>query len=270
MICFPNAKINIGLNIKNKRKDGFHDIETIFYPINLCDILEFVENKENMVNFTNSGIIVDSPIENNLIVKAYYLLKENYNLPGIDIHLHKKIPFGAGLGGGSSDAAFMLKSLNEYFKLKISEGELQKIAGELGSDCSFFIKNKAVFAEKKGDTFTEIKLNLSTYYIYLTKPLQGMSTKEAYSLITPKIQLTNLKANISENIDTWKTVIKNDFEKVVFKSIKEMQNIKALLYTNGACYASMSGSGSSVYGIFKSKPNEIKEFTNNFSFISKL
>jgi 4-diphosphocytidyl-2-C-methyl-D-erythritol kinase len=270
MVCFPNAKINIGLNITNKRKDGFHDIETVFYPINLCDILEFIENGTNSVNFTNSGIIVDSPPENNLIIKAYNLIKEKYKIPGLDIHLHKKIPYGAGLGGGSSNAAFMLKMLNENFELKISENELIEISRKIGSDCAFFIKNKAVFASEKGDVFTEININLKEKYIYLIKPENGVGTKDAYSKVIPQKSKTELKIDILKNIESWKETIKNDFEKSVFDILPEIKEIKEILYKNGAIYSSMSGSGSSVYGIFSEKPKEIKEFENYFSFKEKL
>ncbi len=270
MVCFPNAKINIGLNITNKRKDGFHDIETVFYPINLCDILEFIENGTNSVNFTNSGIIVDSPPENNLIIKAYNLIKEKYKIPGLDIHLHKKIPYGAGLGGGSSNAAFMLKMLNENFELKISENELIEISRKIGSDCAFFIKNKAVFDSEKGDVFTEININLKEKYIYLIKPENGVGTKDAYSKVIPQKSKTELKIDILKNIESWKETIKNDFEKSVFDILPEIKEIKEILYKNGAIYSSMSGSGSSVYGIFSEKPKEIKEFENYFSFKEKL
>jgi len=169
MLVFPNSKINIGLNITEHRKDGFHNLETIFYPVSLSDILEFVES-DNNTEFTNTGIPVDIPPDKNLVLKAYNLLKKEFSLPELKIHLHKIIPMGAGLGGGSANAGFMLSSLNNYFDLKISETELINYAQILGSDCPFFIKNKPVFAEGTGNVFTDIKLDLSSFYILLVKP----------------------------------------------------------------------------------------------------
>ncbi len=268
MLVFPNAKINIGLHITEKRPDGFHNLETVFYPINLTDILEFTESNDK-TRFTNTGIRVNTPKEHNLVLKAYNLLKRQYKLPELDIHLHKIIPFGAGLGGGSSDAAFMLKSLNTNFKLQISDNESEKYAQELGSDCPFFIKNNPVFAEGTGNIFSEISLDLSKYYILIVKPDIHVSTKEAFSGIIPKKPKVSIKELIKLPINTWKEKITNDFEQSVFKLHPEIQQIKNDLYGAGALYAQMSGSGSAVFGIFKNKP-EIREYFNaHFTFLQK-
>lgn len=260
MICFPNAKINIGLNIIEKRKDGFHNIETIFYPLQLSDTLEFIEIKEES-SFENTGLNIDCSLEKNLIWKAYSLLKTDFKLPNLKIHLHKIIPFGAGLGGGSSDAAFMLKSLNEYFSLNLSIEKLKNYASKLGSDCSFFIENKPLFAKEKGDVFESIDLSLKDYNLILIHPKIHISTPEAYAGVTPQKPENNLKNLIAKPIKNWGNFIFNDFEKNIFKNHTEIAKIKNNLYENGALYASMSGSGSSVFGIFK---DEI-----NIDFISK-
>ncbi len=268
MIVFPNAKINIGLNITEKRIDGFHNIETIFYPINLSDILEFVELKDK-TQFTNTGLQINGTKENNLVLKAYFLLKEKYKLPELNIHLHKIIPFGAGLGGGSSDAVFMLKSLNNFFNLKLRNDELENFAQKLGSDCPFFLKNKPVFAEETGNIFTNINLDLSSYYILLVKPDIHISTKDAFSGINPKKPEISIKELIKLPFKQWKEKIKNDFEESVYKIHPEIRNIKQTLYNTGALYAQMSGSGSSVFGIFSKKPEITNTFNNYFTFLQE-
>lgn len=257
MTVFPNAKINIGLNVVEKRSDGYHNIETIFYPVGLSDILS-IERSETCLDysFSVSGIVIDDEPENNLIIKAYRLLQSEYEIPSIDISLIKQIPFGAGLGGGSSDAAFMLKALNELFELKISTKKLEKFAAELGADCPVFIRNKAVFASGIGNEFTAIKLSLRNYFLLMIKPDFHVSTPEAYSLITPEKPQHSLLELIKNPISEWKNGIKNDFEKSVFVRYPEIAKIKENLYDVGAIYASMSGSGSAVYGIFEIPPEE--------------
>jgi len=269
MLVFSNAKINIGLNIVEKRTDGFHNLETVFYPIKLSDGLEIVESSEGF-QFTNSGLVVDTAPENNLIVKAYNLLKADYQLPDVKIHLHKVIPFGAGLGGGSSNASFTLKILNNIFDLKLTENKLIEYAQKLGSDCAFFIKNKPVFAYEKGDKFKEIELNLSDFKIVLVKPIVNVSTKEAYSNVfisKPKFSLTDL---VKKPIDDWRNFISNDFEKNIFLKFQIIQEVKEKLYKSGALYASMSGSGSSVFGIFRNDFVIDTEFENSFVWSSEL
>ncbi|NPA68979.1 MAG: 4-(cytidine 5'-diphospho)-2-C-methyl-D-erythritol kinase [Chlorobi bacterium] len=268
MLIFPNAKINIGLNITKKRKDGFHNLETVFYPVNLCDILEFTKS-EKKTSFTVTGLEINIPDEDNLILKAFNLLKNDFKLPDLNIHLHKIIPFGAGLGGGSSDAAFMLKSLNNYFNLKLTNKNLESYAQKLGSDCPFFIQNKPVFAEGTGNIFHQTDLDLSNYFIAIVKPNFNISTKEAFSGITPEKPETSLKELIKLPVTKWKYVISNDFEKTVFKQYPEIKILKNILFEKGALYAQMSGSGSSVFAVFDFEPELSFLNRNNFVFIQK-
>lgn len=273
MITFPNAKINIGLNVVMKREDGFHDIETIFYPLSLCDVLEIIENKElyrGEYTYHPSGIIVDCEVEDNIIVKAYKLLSQDYNFPAIDIYFHKNIPFGAGLGGGSADAAYMLKLINDKFSLNISEEKLEEYSSRLGSDCAFFIKNKAVYAHGRGELFENVNISLKGKFIILVKPNIAVPTGEAYSGIIPKASSFDLKQISSKDINDWKDVIHNDFEDSVFKQFPAIMDLKDMLYREGAIYASMTGSGASVYGIFD-KEVDLKEKLNNcYNWSSKL
>ena len=254
MIVFPNAKINIGLSVVEKRQDGFHNIESIFYPIfHLKDILEIVlntDNDNNEVLFSSSGIVIPGNNNENLCVKAYQLLKADFNIPSVKIHLHKVIPIGAGLGGGSSDAAFTLKLLNAIFNLNLSEEKLIAYAQKLGSDCAFFIRNKSVYAYNKGDEFKDINLNLDNYKIEVVFPNIHVSTKEAYDGIKIRKRDMDLREQLKLPIDYWKNVIKNDFEASIFSKYKIIEQTKLALYKRGAIYASMTGSGSAVYGIF--------------------
>ena len=248
MITFPNAKINIGLNITERRPDGYHNLETIFYPIELCDSLEFVESPQ--IKFNCSGFTIDGEAQNNLIIKAYNLLKKEFDIPNIDIHLHKSIPMGAGLGGGSADAAFMLKMLNEEFNLGLSITELQSKAVKLGADCPFFIENKPVLAKGIGNEFEPTEISLKNYNIVLIKPEIHVSTAEAYGGCKPRKWEIPLEEAIKQPIEKWKELIFNDFEKTVFIAHPELAAIKEMMYEKGAIYAAMSGSGSTIYGIF--------------------
>ncbi|MGB0882814.1 MAG: 4-(cytidine 5'-diphospho)-2-C-methyl-D-erythritol kinase [Vicingaceae bacterium] len=252
MIVFPNAKINIGLNVVKKRQDGFHNIESIFYPIHdLCDVLEIVESES--LKFTTTGISIPGSIDSNLCVKAYRLIKADFNIPFVKIHLHKIIPIGAGLGGGSADAAFTLKALNELFDLKLTSDELINYAQKLGSDCAFFIENKPVYAFHKGDEFEALAIDLSTFDIKIEYPNIHIGTAEAYSGITPKQPSECIKELIKTPISNWKQSIINDFENSVFPNHPEIKKVKEQMYANGAVFASMTGSGSAVFGIFKKK-----------------
>ncbi len=251
MICFPNAKINLGLNITEKRQDGYHNIETIFYPVNIKDALEIVPAKNGKGTFIQTGIGIDGDPDNNLVMKAYRLLANQYNLPEIDIYLRKEIPFGAGLGGGSADAAFMLKLLNEFARLNLSSDELEKLSALIGADCAFFIRNKPVFASGIGNVFEPVILSLENYFLVLLQPDIHVSTKEAYDGVKPAQPEISLKEIIKQPVETWKDLMKNDFEKTVFSKFPKIKNLKNKLYDFGAIYASMSGSGSSVFGIFK-------------------
>lgn len=252
MIVFPNAKINIGLNVIEKRADGFHNIESIFYPVNeLTDVLEIIKQDNNEVGFTSTGIdIPQKEGEFNLCEKAYQLIKNDFDISGVKIHLHKVIPIGAGLGGGSADAAFTLKVLNDLFELDLSNEQLIEYAQKLGSDCAFFIKNKPIYAFNKGDEFDEIELDLSNHDIKIEYPDIHISTAEAYSGVVPKLSNQNLKELIAEPIENWKVSFKNDFEQSVFPNHPNIEKLKAKMYQDGAKYASMTGSGSAVFGIF--------------------
>lgn len=269
MILFPNAKINIGLDILNKRADGFHNIETIFFPIELCDILEI--NKSDKFIYSQSGIPIEGDIEDNLIVKAYRLLQKRYNLSAVHIHLHKQIPFGAGLGGGSSDAAYALKGLNTLFELDINKRELLDYAAMLGSDCPFFIINQPVFAEGRGEVLQSINISLEGLTLVLIKPNCSVSTAEAYANIKPLVPSKKLLERICYSIEEWPEQINNQFEKSVFPFFYEIEEIKNMLYKKGAVYSSMSGSGSSVFGLFKSEPIDIEnDFKDCFVYKEKI
>ena len=255
MITFPNAKINIGLNITEKRADGYHNLETIFYPIELCDTLEFVRGEET--KSACSGLAIEGESDNNLIMKAYRLLKAEFDLPAINIHLHKAIPMGAGLGGGSADAAFMLKMLNTEFNLGLSTQELEERAAKLGADCAFFIENKPTLAKGIGNIFEPTAINLAGYHIVLVKPDMHVSTAEAYGGCRPQRWTTPLEEAIKRPIAEWRECIFNDFEKTVFVAHPELAEIKEMLYNKGAIYAAMSGSGSTIYGIFDKEISDI-------------
>ncbi len=249
MIIFSNAKINIGLNIISKRKDGFHNIQTVFYPIALSDIIEV--EKSDKFEIINTGIIINQPVADNLCTKAYNIIKRKYAISPVRIHLHKSVPFGAGLGGGSSNASHVLIALNKLYNLGIENKELAAIASKIGSDCSFFIYNKAAYATGKGDIIETIDLDLSNYSIVVVFPQIHINTAEAYKSVNPGNNTFSLKQAVFDNIVTWKFNIKNDFEKTVFDKHPEIKKIKEKLYANDAIYASMSGSGSAVYGIFE-------------------
>jgi 4-diphosphocytidyl-2-C-methyl-D-erythritol kinase len=253
MISFPNAKINIGLNVTERRPDGYHNIETIFYPIKINDALEIIE--ADKLSFESSGLEIPGRVEDNLCIKGYHLLKKDFDIPPVKIHLHKHIPIGAGLGGGSADAAFFIRLLNQYFNLGLTEIQMMAYARQLGADCAFFIQNRPVFAFEKGDEFEPVKLDLSTYKIVLVMPPVHVSTGEAYSGVKPAPVKESLMELIYLPVTEWRKHIKNDFELSVFKNHPVIRGVKAALYEAGALYAAMSGSGASVFGIFKETPD---------------
>ena len=254
MICFPSCKINLGLRITQKRADGFHALETVFYPITLTDALEIIIEPETSaapLTFASSGLTINGDPSDNLCYKAYFLLKKDYpSIPNIKMHLHKKIPMGAGLGGGSSNGAFTLVTLNQLFNLQLSEQALLDYALQLGSDCPFFIINTPAFATGRGEILKPINVNLDGYRIVIVNPGIAISTKLAFSLIIPQVPDTNMEAIICEPVTSWKENLINDFEAPIFNSFPEIANIKETLYQKGAVYASMTGTGSTVYGIF--------------------
>ncbi len=264
MIKFPNAKINIGLNITEKRSDGFHNIETIFYPIKLSDILEIKIAKEKF-SITTTGISIDNGLnKNNICTQAFELLKKQYSIDPVQMHLHKIIPTGAGLGGGSSDAAFTLSMLNTIMKLNLSITDLQELAEQTGSDCPFFIVNKPAYATGKGTVLNPVDINLKGYFLVLVYPPITVNTANAYKKITTQKTSQKIPELIQAPIEKWKENIKNDFEKVIFDQYPEIKMIKTQLYESGALFASMSGSGSAVYGIFKNEMDMSSLFSNYF------
>ena len=254
MICFPSCKINLGLRITQKRADGFHALETVFFPISIKDALEIIiepDTNAAPITFTSSGLAINGDPSDNLCFKAYGLLKKDYpTIPNIKMHLHKTIPMGAGLGGGSADGAFTLVALNQLFNLQLSVDKLMQYALTLGSDCPFFIINTPAFATGRGEILKPINVNLDGYRIVIVNPGIAISTKLAFSLITPKVPDTNMEAIICEPVTLWKEKLINDFEQPIFNSFPELANIKETLYQKGAIYASMTGTGSTVYGIF--------------------
>ena len=270
MIAFPNAKINLGLNVIEKRQDNYHNIETVFIPIGLKDILEVVHNTENNepYTFNNTGLKIGAPASENICVKALDLIRKDHNIGPVKIHLHKVVPFGAGLGGGSSDGAFMLKLLNDLFELGLNNEELKEYAVQLGADCPFFIDNEPVFATGIGEVMFPLKLDMSGYYFVLVVPEIHVSTPDAYRFVTPQRPQYSVNEVVKQPVGEWKGKIKNDFEDSVFKQYPKIKEIKDHLYEKGAVYASMSGSGSSVYGFFREKP-EIK-IDNSFIWTEQL
>ena len=259
MIVFPKAKINLGLRITDKRNDGYHNIETLFYPVSLCDALEFVVSpvatEKDFLIVTGISIGVNQ--EENIVMKAVSKLREQYLFPWLKIHLHKAIPHGAGLGGGSSDAACMLKALNRYFTLSIDDKKIKSIALDIGSDCPFFIDGDPAFAQGRGEILESINPVLSGYYLLLINPGVVINTREAYLNCTPETPVTSLRLLVTRDISEWKDLILNDFEESVFKNHPAIRKIKDDLYSSGALFSSMSGSGSGVYGIFSGKPRNL-------------
>ncbi len=249
MITTPNCKINIGLHIVEKRPDGYHNIETVFYPIPLCDTLEI--EASDTCSFSQSGIEIGGNPDDNLCVKAYRMLKSDFpHMGNVRMRLEKNIPFGAGLGGGSSDAACTLQMLNGLFALHLQREQLQDYARKLGADCAVFIENKPVYAHQRGDVFVPMELSLDRYRIVVVKPDICISTAEAYAGIVPSKPNFNLQHALQKPIETWKHTVVNDFEKTLFGKYPVLERIKQTLYQQGALYASMSGSGSALYGIF--------------------
>jgi 4-diphosphocytidyl-2-C-methyl-D-erythritol kinase len=249
MICFPNCKINLGLSIVERRNDGFHNIETVFYPLTFCDALE-IQKTEGATSLYNYGVQIPGGSHDNLCLKAYHLLQRDHKIGSVEIHLLKNIPVGAGLGGGSSDATHTLLLLNDLFSLALNDKQIKEYARQLGSDCAFFIENKPVFASEKGDQFESIPLDLKGNYLVLIVPEVAVSTAEAYAGVKPSKKEKSIKEIIQLPMNKWKDHLINDFEKTVFEKYPEIQKIKETLYAEGAVYASMSGSGSAVYGIF--------------------
>ncbi|MDR2042355.1 MAG: 4-(cytidine 5'-diphospho)-2-C-methyl-D-erythritol kinase [Tannerella sp.] len=251
MLCFPNAKINLGLYVLRRRDDGYHEIETVFYPVPLRDALEIVP--AGAFAFHASGWPLNVATGDNLVWKALKLLEQRHAIPPLEIYLRKCIPDGAGLGGGSADAAFMLKLLNDYAALHLSDAALETLAAMLGADCPFFICNRPLLASGTGNVFEPLDLSLKGYTLWIVKPDIFVSTQEAYSWIKPSIPPVSLKDIVSQPISEWRHTLTNDFEVSVCRHRPLIGHIKEQLYAAGAVYAAMSGSGSSVYGLFNTE-----------------
>lgn len=259
MVLFPNCKINLGLHILQKRADGFHNLETVFYPLPFTDALEIVHQQNHAEStLTVTGLAVDAPPEKNLCFKAFQLLKTDFpGLPQVQMHLHKVVPMGAGLGGGSANAAFTLLLLNKKFNLQLTQSQLLAYALALGSDCPFFIINKPCFATGRGERLTEIELNLSAYTIVLVNPKIHINTGWAFKNLNNKSPEITVAKAISMPVTAWKHALTNQFEEAVFAHYPEIGHIKKQLYQQGAVYAAMSGSGSTVFGLFLEKQPQL-------------
>lgn len=279
MITFPCAKINLGLNIVSKRPDGYHNLETVFYPIPLTDALEikYMDEKfpsESPCDLKITGNDVDCNEEDNLVIKAYQLLAADFQLPRVHAHLVKRIPTQAGLGGGSSDAAYMIRLLDERFRLNIGIPEMERYAAKLGADCAFFITADPSYAEGIGDVLMPVDVpgaGLGGYYLAVVKPSVAVSTRDAYAAIVPKTPAKCCRDIVRQPIETWKDELVNDFEAPIFAMHPELAAIKQSLYDAGAVYAAMSGSGSALFGIFREQPTGLeKEFKGMFCQVMKL
>lgn len=279
MITFPCAKINLGLNIVSKRPDGYHNLETVFYPIPLTDALEikYMDEKfpsESPCDLKITGNDIDCNEEDNLVIRAYQLLAADFQLPRVHAHLVKRIPTQAGLGGGSSDAAYMIRLLDERFRLNIGIPEMERYAAKLGADCAFFITADPSYAEGIGDVLMPVDVpgaGLGGYYLAVVKPSVAVSTRDAYAAIVPKTPAKCCRDIVRQPIETWKDELVNDFEAPIFAMHPELAAIKQSLYDAGAVYAAMSGSGSALFGIFREQPTGLeKEFEGMFCQVMKL
>ncbi len=270
MITFKACcKINLGLLVTERRADGYHNLQTVFYPMPLADEISFEEASED--SLTLSGIPIEGTPGDNLVLKAVRLLRDKeHRIPNLHIHLHKNIPNGAGLGGGSSDAANMMQQLNSHYALGIDDTHMEQLAGTLGADCPFFVRCRPVYAEGIGNVFSPVDVSLGGLHIVLVKPDESVSTREAYTQIQPRMPEVPLNRLITHPIEEWKGLVTNDFEHSVFPAHPAIRQVKERLYTAGATYASMSGSGSSVFGIFREKPNTSNLFEDMFVYESLL
>jgi len=251
MICFPNAKINLGLWVIGKRDDGYHTIESVLLPVPFYDVLEFKPVKE--FSLKTYGLPIGIESKENILFKTWKLLQQDYQIPPLEIILLKNVPIGSGLGGGSSNAAFLIKSINDFFELGLENEKMQQLASEIGSDCPFFIKNKTSLISGRGELINPLKLSLTGLHLVLIVPGFGISTREAYSLVAPKAS-GSLAEIVSKPVESWKKNLKNDFETTLFVKHPELKRLKEELYKSGAVYASMSGSGSSIFGIYENQP----------------
>lgn len=271
MITKPICKINLGLNIVERRPDGYHNLETVFYPVPIHDVLEVFQMDESFPSSVDcdlkvTNLHIDGDEQKNLVVRAYNLLKQDFpQMPRVHAHLWKGIPTQAGMGGGSSDCGFMITLLNEMFQLGLSEQQMIGYAARLGADCPFFIVNRPVYAEGIGERMQDITLDLSGWYLAIVRPAIPVSTREAFSLITPQHPAENCRDVVMQPVESWRGRLTNDFEKSVFTLYPQIGAIKDRLYDMGAAYAAMSGSGSSLYGLFR-EPVSLEEFSTEGTF----
>lgn len=274
MIVRPNAKINIGLNIVERRPDGFHNLESLMVPFGLTDELKLTENKRNgakKFELVIDGLPVGGSLDTNLVSRAYHLINADYSLPPVRAMLKKQIPMGAGLGGGSADCAFTITALNKMFDLKLSVDAMQRYAAMLGSDCALFVQNKPAFATSRGEILKPVDINLKGYSIVIVKPNVHVNTAQAYKLLTPKRPETPITDLLDKKPEEWRGKMTNDFEEPIFKMHPILDTIKTAMYNAGAAYASMSGSGSAIYGLFAGKPDiSTLKFENCFVWEGKL
>ena len=260
MITFPNAKINLGLYVLSRRSDNYHNLSTLFYPVSWSDALEVVPATDGEgCRLHTSGIAIGGDPQNNLVAKAYRLLAADYQLPPVEAYLHKNVPFGAGLGGGSADAAFMLRLLRDLCDLPLDDEALARYAARLGADCPFFVYNRPMLAEGIGDNLSPVDLSLKGLHIVLVKPSLSVSTVEAYASVVPATPPVALPDIVKRPVAEWKELLMNDFEKSIFPRYPQLAELKQRLYDLGAVYAAMSGSGSTIYGLFESAPERISE-----------
>ena len=272
MIHFPIAKINLGLNVVNRRPDGYHDLETVFFPVHICDALEVVPMDDAFPSEVDcdlkvTNIAIEGDEQRNLVVRAYHLLKQDFpQLPRVHAHLHKAIPTQAGMGGGSSDCASMIMLLNKMFGLGLSDSQMISYAARLGADCAFFIVGCPAYAEGIGERLQPINLDLSGWHIAVVRPDIPVSTKEAFSLITPRRPKKNCRDIVMQPVNTWREELTNDFEQSVFALHPEIGAIKQQLYDMGATYAAMSGSGSALFGLFRETVDLQEQFKGCMTF----
>lgn len=265
MILFPNCKINIGLQVIAKRADGFHNLQTVFYPAKWYDAVEILPAPDGETTVRTTGKLVEAAPENNLCYKAWKILKNDFwHLPEVQFILHKAIPVGAGLGGGSADAAFVLKGLNAKFSLGLSAQKLIEYAGKLGSDCSFFITGRPVYAEGRGEILSNVELNLDGYSCIIVYPSVAVATAWAFGQVKPSLPVHDLRSAVALPVEEWRDKIFNDFERPIFGRFPQIEALKQQLYRAGAIYASLSGSGSAVFAIFREDDFRLPVFPANF------
>ena len=269
MISFPKTKINLGLRVVNRRADGYHNIESLFYPIDIHDVLEMIPSPDGNFLYSGSGLEVPCNPEDNLVVKAYRVMQRLYQLPEVHIHLHKIIPMGSGTGGGSSDGAYVILMANKLFQLGLKYSEMKDISTQIGSDCPFFIDPRPMIVTGRGELLEPVCFSLAQYNILLVFPGINIDTKKAYQGVSPQKPNESITDIVCQPVENWKDLLINDFELNVFQKFPVLAELKQQLYDAGALYASMTGSGSAIYGIFKEDVDEVKFSKQYYTYICK-